>query len=216
RRVLIYNRDRSRQLINAEEVAAQLRLRLPALASLAAAGAAGVAGTANAAGTVAAAVRWEVDVMLHSNARHPCELVQRLHEVDVLVTPHGFQSMMILFLQPGAVLFELYPYKYYKLGYKALAPATGVRYEFAMSEPQTLRHKLLLHYISTERCMSFYFCRSFARSDNVRMSDADVERVVALAGVSARRASGTPRRRRMQQRLPAAGAVAGAAATGAG
>jgi len=37
-------------------------------------------------------------VLVHSSARSPCELAHLLHNVDVLVTPHGFQSMLLLFL----------------------------------------------------------------------------------------------------------------------
>lgn len=34
---------------------------------------------------------WVVDTMMHDSDRHPCELVETLAGVDVLLTPHGFQ-----------------------------------------------------------------------------------------------------------------------------
>lgn len=34
---------------------------------------------------------WVVEEMMHENDRHPCELVETLARVDVLLTAHGFQ-----------------------------------------------------------------------------------------------------------------------------
>lgn len=44
-------------------------------------------------------------------------LMHHLYNADVLVTPHGFQSMLLLFLPRPAVIFEVFPYRYYKRGY---------------------------------------------------------------------------------------------------
>lgn len=34
---------------------------------------------------------WVVEEMTHDDSRHPCELVEELASVDVLLTAHGFQ-----------------------------------------------------------------------------------------------------------------------------
>lgn len=44
-------------------------------------------------------------------------LMHMLYNVDVLITAHGFQSMLLLFLPLPAILFEIFPYKYFKRGY---------------------------------------------------------------------------------------------------
>jgi hypothetical protein len=56
-------------------------------------------------------------VIMHSNSRSPCTLAHMVNNADVLVTPHGFQSMLLLFLPRPALVFEIFPYRYYKRGY---------------------------------------------------------------------------------------------------
>jgi hypothetical protein len=50
---------------------------------------------------------WEIDVLMHRSDRSPCVLAHMLHDVDVLITPHGFQSMLLLFLPRPSILFEV-------------------------------------------------------------------------------------------------------------
>lgn len=54
---------------------------------------------------------------MHSGSRSPCMLAHHLSDADILVTPHGFQSMLLLFLPRPALIFEIFPYRYYKRGY---------------------------------------------------------------------------------------------------
>lgn len=68
---------------------------------------------------------WEISVLMHSSERSPCELAHMLNDVDVLVTPHGFQSMLLLFLPRPALLFEVFPYRYWKRGYGPLSKEYG-------------------------------------------------------------------------------------------
>lgn len=62
---------------------------------------------------------------MHKKDRSPCELAHLLSGVDVLLTPHGFQSMLLLFLPRPAVLFEVFPYRYFKRGYGPLSAEYG-------------------------------------------------------------------------------------------
>ena len=59
--------------------------------------------------------------------RSVCDIAHRLSDCDVLLTPHGFQSMLLLFLPRPALLFEVFPYRYYKRGYGPLGGEYGVR-----------------------------------------------------------------------------------------
>lgn len=69
--------------------------------------------------------QWEIEILVHAD-RPVCELAHRLHTVDVLVTPHGFQAMLLLFLPRPAILFELFPFRYYKDCYTKLSEDYGV------------------------------------------------------------------------------------------
>jgi hypothetical protein len=60
---------------------------------------------------------FSVQVLMHSSGRSPCMLAHHLADADLLVTPHGFQSMLLLFLPRPALIFEIFPYRYYKRGY---------------------------------------------------------------------------------------------------
>jgi hypothetical protein len=91
-KLVIYQRDLSRKLANEAEALNMLQTALPTN-------------------------DWEIEVLMHSSQRSPCELAHILQDVDVLLTPHGFQSMLLLFLPRPSLLFEIFPYKYYKRGY---------------------------------------------------------------------------------------------------
>ena len=64
-------------------------------------------------------------MVTHSNSRSVCELVHLVHNVDVLVTPHGFQTMLLLFLPLPAIVFEVFPYRYFKNCYQKLSGDYG-------------------------------------------------------------------------------------------
>ena len=53
-------------------------------------------------------------------------LMHMLYNVDVLITAHGFQSMLLLFLPLPAILFEIFPYKYFKRGYGPFGHEYGI------------------------------------------------------------------------------------------
>lgn len=68
---------------------------------------------------------WEIQVIMHSSSRGPCELAHLFHNVDLLITPHGFQSMLLMFLPRPAVIFEVFPYRYFKRGYGPFSQEYG-------------------------------------------------------------------------------------------
>lgn len=56
-------------------------------------------------------------ILMHTKDCSPCVLAHVLQNTDVLVTPHGFQSMLLLFLPRPSIIFEIFPFRYYKRGY---------------------------------------------------------------------------------------------------
>jgi hypothetical protein len=89
---VIYQRDLSRRLANEQSAISMLRETLSDR-------------------------DWEIQVVMHVNKRSPCELAHLLRNADMLITPHGFQSMLLMFLPRPAVIFEVFPYRYFKRGY---------------------------------------------------------------------------------------------------
>lgn len=39
--------------------------------------------------------QWDIMEVMHDNDRSPCELAHILHDADVVITPHGFQAMLV-------------------------------------------------------------------------------------------------------------------------
>jgi len=153
RKLVIYQRDLSRRLDNEIEALELLGRALPA-------------------------DQWEVRVLMHAKDRSPCELAHALHDVDVLVTPHGFQSMLLLFLPRPSLLFEVFPYRYYKRGYGPLGKEYGVIHSGVMSPPLAWHSRVLLSVVPTAACMGDKQCRNYARGDNVRLTAHGVARLV--------------------------------------
>jgi len=144
RRVLIYQRDLDRRLANIEEVHSFLESELNE--------------------------EWTVEVHMHDPAMPPCLLAKKMWESDVLVTPHGFQSLVMLFMRPGSLVFEVYPAMYYKPAYRPLALELEVNHDYVQAFPRGLPHRFANVFVSTETCMAYKSCRSFARGSDVELS----------------------------------------------
>ena len=152
-KLIIYQRDRTRKLENEIEALHLLGGALPSS-------------------------DWEVKVLMHAKDRSPCDLAHALWDVDVLLTPHGFQSMLLLFLPRPSLLFEVFPYRYYKRGYGPLGKEYHVLHAGVMSPPLAWHSRLLLALTSTSECMLGKQCRNYARADDVRLTQHGVNRLV--------------------------------------
>lgn len=163
-KLVIYQRDLSRKLANEREALQLIHSHL-------------------------SAELWEVEVLMHRRDRSPCELAHLLNNVDVLLTPHGFQSMLLLFLPRPALLFEIFPYRYFKRGYGPFGAEYGVHHYGVMSPPLVWYSRYILHLASTKWCMNSKTCRGYARSSDVwltpfgasRLADAASGHLAALA-----------------------------------
>ena len=123
---------------------------------------------------------WEIVVIMHKSDRSPCEITHLLNNVDVLVTPHGFQSMLLLFMSRPSVIFEVFPYRYYKRAYGPLSVEYGIIHGGSMSPPLSWFNYLLLSNVKTQWCMENKYCRGFARNSNVMLTPNGVNKLVNL------------------------------------
>jgi len=154
-KMVLYQRDISRKLANEQEAIQMLTDRLPSK-------------------------DWEIKIIYHSSQRSPCQLAHSLHDADVLLTPHGFQSMLLLFLPISSILFEVFPYKYFKRGYGPFSNEYGVVHSGVMSPATTWHTQILLSQISTASCMDSKMCRGYARNSDVRLTEHGVKRLLEL------------------------------------
>lgn len=110
RRVIIYQRDHSRRLLNARWVRQQLSLRLNRVAQQPLSLRGGNTDN-NSTDT------WAVDILVHSEQRLACDLIREVNSATVLITPHGFQSMLLLFQPAASYLVEVHPARYPQPGF---------------------------------------------------------------------------------------------------
>eukprot|EP00639_Heterosigma_akashiwo_P001039 CAMPEP_0194584230 /NCGR_PEP_ID=MMETSP0292-20121207/16905_1 /TAXON_ID=39354 /ORGANISM="Heterosigma akashiwo, Strain CCMP2393" /LENGTH=400 /DNA_ID=CAMNT_0039439191 /DNA_START=388 /DNA_END=1587 /DNA_ORIENTATION=- len=121
---------------------------------------------------------WELEVLLHSTDRHPCAMYESFHAADVFYTAHGFQTIAVLFMPPGGLVYEVFPYKYWKVGYAPLVREVGLTHHWAMSPPAGPVHRALLAAVPLSVCSLSYRCRLFARDADVVVGEAALRRVV--------------------------------------
>lgn len=123
---------------------------------------------------------WQFHVVMHANDRSPCELAHMLHDTDVLLTPHGFQSTLLVFLPTPALLFEVFPSPYFKPPYKYLANSLGMVHASYSSLPTSWWFQMLMRVgqISKETCNRYFLCREMARRQNVILDETGVKHLV--------------------------------------
>lgn len=130
---------------------------------------------------------WRVSVIRYNDNVHPCTLAWTLKTADVLLTTHGFQSTGILFMRLGALIYEVFPYRYFKIGYQELASEYGVAHSWTEAQSPASLSRAVLRLTSTEACMKSRKCRSFARKDDVRLSDSQLQEICLRAKASVSR-----------------------------
>lgn len=141
RKLVIYQRDLSRKLLNQAPAIDMLRSTLSG--------------------------DWDIQVVMHVSSRSPCALYELLQDADVLLTPHGFQSMLLILMAPGKLLFEVFPYRYYKPAYSPFGREFGVHHGGVMSEGTSWFAEHVLPYTTTATCMVIKQCRVHSRDQDV-------------------------------------------------
>ena len=124
---------------------------------------------------------WSMSVVMHDDDNPPCLLYHCLKNAELLITPHGFQSMLTMFLPTRAYMFEIFPSRYHWAGYKALGLMFGVRHVWVESHPLTMFGHALSAAFTTKRCMTSYVCRYLVRKSDVsfnKLSSSILEKIV--------------------------------------
>ena len=124
---------------------------------------------------------WSVSVIMHDDNNPPCLLYHCLKHAELLITPHGFQSMLTMFLPNRAYMFEIFPSRYRWTGYKALGLMFGVRHIWVESRPLTMFGRALSAAFTTKRCMASYSCRYLVRKSDVsfdELSSRALEKII--------------------------------------
>ena len=198
RHLVIYQRDTGRVIEDVRELATRLERTLRATTEAA-------SRRQNTETTETFQFDWRVSVVTHHDSFPPCALRRCLARADALVTPHGFQSMLYLFLPARAHVHEAFPHRYYKHGYKRAALEWGVSYGFSMSPPRSWLSRLISRLFTTDACMRMYYCRFLARKGDVQVTDADAALIARSAVVAARRAAEAAGGKADERKTPAAG-----------
>jgi hypothetical protein len=73
-------------------------------------------------------------------------------------------------MKRNSLLFEVFPYKYYKDSYSRLAATYGVHYRWTQNKHPTSFSRQVLRLVSQDVCMYYRKCRSHARGDSVVMT----------------------------------------------
>lgn len=132
---------------------------------------------------------WRIETMVHSNFQPACEIIERVQQATVMITPHGFQSILMLFQPLHSLLIEVHPFGYYKPEVYGLIQAgfrqnihIGRSYLAEESEPEASVTGSLLQWmrryagVGQQECMHIWVCRYFSRLQNVAMSPAFIQR----------------------------------------
>jgi hypothetical protein len=157
-RILIYERDSNRLFQDLEGIISFLSLHTDTTTSF------------NDRDTIT----WDIDVLYHSDNMHPCLLHIALGEADIFLTTHGFQSTSLIFMKRGAVLIEVFPYKYYKESYVKLSSSYGIHHRWIQNIQPTSLSRQGLRFISQKNCMNQRRCRSHARGDSIQVTTLDL------------------------------------------
>ena len=161
-KVLIYQRDTSRRIVNVEESALDLKTRL--------------------------GLNWTVEILSHSENMSPCDVINSVRTATVLVTPHGFQSVLLLFQPLNSVIVEVHPSYYFKQEVYGFIQA-GFRQNFNVARSYLAEESVPVHWTMkfvisffqlfgymTHECMHSSLCRNVARRQDVLMSKSFISR----------------------------------------
>jgi hypothetical protein len=121
---------------------------------------------------------WDINVYHHSEEQSACTLRTYLRDADIFLTTHGFQSTAVMFMKPGSILLEVFPYKYYKESYFAVSYQFAVHHLWTQNIQPTSPSAQVLRGVTQGQCMASVGCRSFARSMNVELPDSHMEYIL--------------------------------------
>lgn len=133
---------------------------------------------------------WSMEVMSHSDNRSPCVLIEKISSTTVLITPHGFQSILLLFQPLSSLLVEIYPFMYFKPDLYGFIQV-GLRQRFLIARSylceETLPFNIVHHVIegiqrvcgfTRKFCTNNFLCKLIVRNQNTHISEDTIIRVI--------------------------------------
>lgn len=161
-KMLLYQRDASRRFVDLEASVSEFRAIL--------------------------GLNWSVEILSHSEVMSPCGVINSVRTATVFVTPHGFQSVLLLFQPLSSVIVEVHPSYYFKQEVYGFVQA-GFRQNFDIARSYIAEESIPTHwtmkYIKnalqmcgymTHECMHSSVCRNIARRQDVLISRSLIKR----------------------------------------
>ena len=126
---------------------------------------------------------WELTLLTHGEVTSPCQLIDIMRTTTVFVTPHGFQSILLLFLPRVSVVVELFPHWFRKpfVYGSVLASIRNAGYHskyylYHESVPTSTQISLFANLAlvgrtkDNEKCIKNLFCRYLAKQQDIVIS----------------------------------------------
>jgi hypothetical protein len=133
-------------------------------------------------------LNWSVEILSHSEKMSPCEVINSVRTATVFVTPHGFQSVLLLFQPLSSVIVEVHPSFYLKQEVYGFVQA-GFRQNFDIARSYIAEESVPTHWTmkyiknalqmcgyTTHECMHSSVCRNIARRQDVQISRSLIKR----------------------------------------
>eukprot|EP00002_Diphylleia_rotans_P021022 TRINITY_DN4086_c0_g2_i3.p1 TRINITY_DN4086_c0_g2~~TRINITY_DN4086_c0_g2_i3.p1 ORF type:complete len:468 (-),score=54.23 TRINITY_DN4086_c0_g2_i3:351-1754(-) len=105
---------------------------------------------------------------VHDNT-HICHYIDLMAHAETVILPHGYFGVSLLFAPSRLRILELYPCNYYKPAYALFRRFATFNLVQRNCSCYDYTHSFGAHLISTETCMSHLKCRSYFRSQNMRL-----------------------------------------------
>ena len=119
-----------------------------------------------------------------------CEVINIVRTATVLVTPHGFQSVLLLFQPLSSVIVEIHPSYYLKQEVYGFVQA-GLRQNFNVARSYLAEESVPTHWVMklifnflqlcgyrSHECMHSKVCRNLSRRQDVQISKSFISRTV--------------------------------------
>jgi hypothetical protein len=161
-KVLLYQRDASRRFVDLNASVLEFRATL--------------------------GLNWSVEILSHSEKMSPCEVINSVRTATVFVTPHGFQSVLLLFQPLSSVIVEVHPSFYLKQEVYGFVQA-GFRQNFDIARSYIAEESVPTHWTmkyiknalqmcgyTTHECIHSSVCRNIARRQDVQISRSLIKR----------------------------------------
>jgi hypothetical protein len=165
-KILLYQRDASRRFVDLDASVLEFRATL--------------------------GLNWSVEILSHSEKMSPCEVINSVRTATVFVTPHGFQSVLLLFQPLSSVIVEVHPSYYLKQEVYGFVEA-GFRQNFDIARSYIAEESAPTHWAmkciknalqmcgyTTHECMHSSLCRNIARRQDVQISRSLIKRTAAF------------------------------------